>query len=256
MVRKERKSYKKMAVSLSALGAGALLAGGTAEAGIIYSGPISADVGYALGAVDHYNSGPLGPFGDTFSFQRIGTSYKGANLRAIIGTGCGCVAFATQTLMHLGFSYRSFLKLFNAGAKWSTQVTGTHYFPRVKVGARLWGSTSRSGGTPYTIHSTQGVGPFADKYALFAIGTGPDTLYGWLHLSFSITDGFGPDPTFGPDLTILDWAYDDSGAQLPAGQTQTPTQTPEPASAVSTGLAALAMGATGLRKWRKTRKAA
>ena len=247
MARRQRKSYRKMAASLSALGAGALLAGGTAEAGVIYSGPLNVDVGFAPGAVDHFNSGPLGPFSDTFSFLRIG--YKGSNVRAIIGTGCGCVAFATQTLTHLGFSARSFLKLFNAGAKWSTQVTGTHYYPFVKVGARLWGSTTRSG-TPYTVHSTQGVGPFSDKYALFVIGSGPDTLYGWLHLSFSITNGFGPDPTFGPDLTILGWAYDDSGAQLPAGQA------PEPASAVSTGLAALAMGAAGLRKWRRARKPA
>lgn len=166
------------------------------------------------------------------------------------------MAFATQTLTHLGLSARSFLKLFNAGAKWSTQVTGTHAYPYVRVGTRAWGSSTR-GGTPYTVHSTAGVGPFTDKYALFAIGGGPDTLYGWLHLSFSITDGFGPDPTFGPDLTVLDWAYDDSGAQLAAGQTTTPeTTTPEPASAVSSGLAALAMGAVGLRKWRRARKPA
>lgn len=254
MARKQRKSYRRMAVSLSALGAGALLAGGTAEAGIIYSGPINADVGYALGALDHYNSGPLGPISATFSFLRIG---YGSNIRAIIGTGCGCVKFATQTLTHLGVTSISFLKLFNAGAKWSTQVTGTHYYPHVKVGARAWGSAIRDSGAPFTAYSTAGVGPFSDKYALFVIGEGPDTLYGWLHLSFSITDGFGPDSTFGPDLTILDWAYDDTGAQLAAGQTTAPeTTTPEPASAVSTGLAALAMGAVGLRKWRRARKPA
>ena len=247
MARRQRKSYRKMAASLSALGAGALLAGGTAEAGIIYSGPLNVDVGFASGAVDHYNSGPLGPFGDSFSFSRF--VYSGGNVRGIRDCGCGAVAFATQTITQLGRSSRSFLKLFNAGAKWSTQVTGTHFYPFVKVGARLWGSTTRNG-TPYSVHSTQGVGSFTDKYALFAIGSGPDTLYGWLHLSFSITDAFGPDPTLGPDLTILGWAYDDSGAQLPAGQ----TETPEPANAVSTGLAALAMGAVGLRKWRRSRK--
>ena len=255
MARRQRKSYRRMAASLSALGAGALLVGGTAEAGVIYSGPLNVDVGFGPGAVDHYTLGPLGPSSDAFSFFRTG---YGPNFRSIVGLGCpwGAVAFATQTLTHLGFSARSFLKLFNAGAKWSTQVTGTHYYPFVKVGARLWGSTTRSG-TPYTVHSTQGVGPFSDKYALFAIGSGPDTLYGWLHLSFSITNGFGPDPALGPDLTILGWAYDDSGAQLAAGQTATPdTTTPEPANAVSTGLAALAMGAAGLRKWRAARKPA
>uniref|UniRef100_Q027P8 PEP-CTERM protein-sorting domain-containing protein n=1 Tax=Solibacter usitatus (strain Ellin6076) TaxID=234267 RepID=Q027P8_SOLUE len=255
MAHRQRKSYRKMAASLSALGAGALLAGGSAEASIIYSGPVNVDVGFAPGAVDHYNSGPLGPFSATFSFLK--STYKGSNIRSIIGTGCGCVNFATQTLQQLGFSRRSFLKLFDAGAKWSTQVTGTHYYPFVYVGTRLWGSTIRGSGTPYTVHSTAGVGPFSDKYALFRIGEGSDTLYGWLHLSFSITDAFGADATLGPDLTILGWAYDDSGAQLAAGQTTAPdTATPEPASAVSTGLAALAMGAVGLRKWRSARKPA
>ena len=50
-------------------------------------------------------------------------------------------------------------------------------------------------------------------------------------------------------LTIHDWAYDDTGAVLPAGVV------PEPAS-TGMGLGALALGAAGLRRWRKTRKVA
>ena len=41
---------------------------------------------------------------------------------------------------------------------------------------------------------------------------------------------------------------------LAAGDTTVPT--PEPATEVTTGLAALALGAEGLRRWRKARKAA
>ena len=48
-------------------------------------------------------------------------------------------------------------------------------------------------------------------------------------------------------LTIHDWAYDDTGAVLPAGVV------PEPAS-TGMGLGALALGAAGLRRWRKTRQ--
>jgi hypothetical protein len=61
---------------------------------------------------------------------------------------------------------------------------------------------------------------------------------------------FGSNPAFGPDLTITAFAYDDAGNLLAAGTV------PEPSTAVSTGLAALALGAAGLRRWRKTRKAA
>jgi hypothetical protein len=96
--------------------------------------------------------------------------------------------------------------------------------------------------------------PFSDKYALFAFGLPGDiTYYGWIHLSYSVNPQFGPDPTFGPDLTIQDWAYSDYGGILAAGSLD---DSPEPATAVSTGLAALALGAVGLRNWRKTRKAA
>jgi hypothetical protein len=94
--------------------------------------------------------------------------------------------------------------------------------------------------------------PFIDKYALFTFLNGPTTLYGWVELSLSIADSYGPNGT--PDLAVIAWAWDDSGNSLPAGDTTVPT--PEPATEVATGLAALALGAEGLRSWRKARKAA
>jgi hypothetical protein len=48
------------------------------------------------------------------------------------------------------------------------------------------------------------------------------------------------------------YAYDDSGAYIPAGDTG---GIPEPSTFVLTGLGALVLGAAGLRRWRAARKA-
>lgn len=72
-------------------------------------------------------------------------------------------------------------------------------------------------------------------------------LYGWAQLNLS-----RPGSMHGPDVTVVDWAYDTSGAQIPAGD----TGTPEPSTFALTGLSALALGAAGLRSWRAARKAA
>ena len=50
-------------------------------------------------------------------------------------------------------------------------------------------------------------------------------------------------------VTLVDYAYDLSAAQIPAGE----TGTPEPSTLALAGLAALALGARGLRAWRATR---
>jgi hypothetical protein len=52
-------------------------------------------------------------------------------------------------------------------------------------------------------------------------------------------------------VTLVDYAYDASGAQIPAGD----TGVPEPSTLDLTGLAALALGAKGVRAWRAARKA-
>ena len=113
-------------------------------------------------------------------------------------------------------------------------------------------SSSPTASTGNTHHGVNGNTPFSNEYALFTFQNGSTTLYGWVDLSYSVTDSFGPNGT--PNLTIISWAYANSGAVLPAGDTTLPT--PEPATGIATGLAALALGAEGLRRWRKARKAA
>jgi hypothetical protein len=104
--------------------------------------------------------------------------------------------------------------------------------------------------------------PFSNLYAQFQFNNFSGTFYGWIHLTYTVSSSFGSDSSFGPDLTIHDYAFEDTGQLIAAGDVGTNTVVsantgvPEPGTLASTGLAALALGATGLRKWRKNRKAA
>jgi hypothetical protein len=241
-----RKNLKKMAASLSALGAGALVATGTAEAGILYYSPqLNIDIGFAGGLSTILNAPTA--ISPNFLFVATGThstsAYRQRNAVGIFAVACGCFSSAFATSFGL-------LKLFPASAKWTQSAFSSWYYGG--IGRRNWRSST--GGSPsynrVTAHSVYGHKPFTDKYALFQFFDGPDTYYGWIQLSFSVTDEFGDDPSLGPDLIIKQWGFGEANYVTAAGET------PEPATLGSTGLAALALGAVGLRKWRKNRKAA
>jgi len=254
---RRHKELKKKIASLSALGAGALVFGvGKADANIIYSGLIDAHVGYGPGASNFYQSPGFGSHSATFAFFKTNGSFFSAppssiNARLIAAYGCGCLQLAQNS---------GFLQTFVGGAQWTSGlVPGSSLL----IGGRLWGTIRNYGvptntvtASPATTTTTQhpvigvGLAPFTDKYALFQFFDGPNTLYGWIHLSYSVDPQIGPDPAFGPDLFITDWAYEDSGQPIAAGAI------PEPGTASTFGLAALALGAVGLRKWRKARTAA
>jgi hypothetical protein len=85
--------------------------------------------------------------------------------------------------------------------------------------------------------------------------TGPTTApivtyrYGWIRLKWD-ADGVTSYPN---SITALDWALEDSGAAILAGDTGPAAAVPEPGAL---SMAVLAAGAAGILAWRKRRAAA
>jgi MYXO-CTERM domain-containing protein len=80
-------------------------------------------------------------------------------------------------------------------------------------------------------------------YIGFSFLNGGKTCYGWA--SITVTEGSAG--TLG-SMTINSWAYDNSGDYIQAGAVPEPSET-------AMGLGALALGAAGLRRWRRQKAA-
>jgi hypothetical protein len=274
----KRKHLTKLA-SLSALGAGAVaLTAPSAEAGIVAVHALNAKVGF-----DTANG--FGPsFGVTlpgafFSFHTYSRAFSSgccssgsSGIARWIQIAVGSMGFAAGNagngfIRPLSTSYPN-VSLVGPGVLFGSRSIRS----RPLVGGRVFGrsffrTTSRtptsSGGS--STNSTTvtsffaypfGHGPFQNKFALFQFGDPFNPNYGWVKLSYDVTNSTSGDGAFGPNLTILAYGYEtDAGVQIAAGDEGT-TATPEPASFALSGLGALAFGATGLRRWRKARKAA
>jgi len=94
-----------------------------------------------------------------------------------------------------------------------------------------------------------------DRYLLFRFKGGelPHSVYGWAQLSVSLPGGLG-----GPNVTLINYAYDTTGAQIPAGYRGKALDGDEEvytAAHARTGVPALALGAAGVRSWRAARQA-
>jgi len=235
--------------SISALGAGALgVTAGTAEASIVYT-PLNGNVGVSDGwGASFHATVP----GGQFSIYRSSSGARSSGTWRV-------KMFATGSSMAV--------KLANAvvGQTWgklgggvaTTQTLGYRRAWRVTVGSVPPLSTpnggSSGGGTPIYRTYKSHTGANGTFYKLFrfnaSCGTGCSSHldYGWLKLDQALSD------TSGPDLLVLGMAYDDSGAPIKAGDTGA---APEPSTMALAGFAALALGASGLRRWRAARKPA
>jgi hypothetical protein len=88
---------------------------------------------------------------------------------------------------------------------------------------------------------------FSHEFLLFKFQDstqGNAVRYGWVDVSLS---NGNLNSTDGPQLTIWSYAFDTSGAQLAAGSV------PEPTSVSLLALGALALGARGVRSWKRSR---
>ena len=258
----------KKLVSLSAVGAGAVaLTADKAEAdSFITYVPVNQKVGFAAGDLPSATLTVLlsGCCSFHMKFLRAFRSGEGDTLgRAIFARGSGPfggLRFAAGTVANNSFGIYT-MDIVSSGQTWFSASSGAGFNGSgpggLWLGARSWTSDGD--------HWVYGNGPFDNRYALFAVGPGyPEEIFGWVQLSYSVTNGAGPgcanpvcgDNGYGPELTIQGFGYynspESTGVPIPAGA----GSTPEPDTFALTGLAALALGAVGMRRWRAARKAA
>jgi len=238
----------KRLATLSALGAGALgVTAGAAEAStIVYSGILDEKVGFGRGWGTKATI--AGPDGVAAIFGRGGFPTNCSVVCAgsrVVGLGGRNGSHGTEFLVPGHQGLFSVVSAFPQNAKFGTPARlfgGGVVAVTWCVGpSRPCNPTNASILGQYTKFSP------TDRYILFEFTGGDlsEPLYGWAQLSVDMT-------SHGPDVTLINYAYDTSGAQIPAGD----KGTPEPSTVALTGLAALALGAQGLRSWRAARKAA
>lgn len=266
MTHRRLMSKTKQLASIAAAGASAIaLSGGKAEAGIVYSNILNVTIGFSnpltqagthTVAAHVFNSLANGP---SFEFKAMSildqrTSARGNQhfstnsfTRSIqefgadfvaAGDGLVCLPPAAGYTAGMGFANG-----FRAGARsWQTIKVSTNS----NGSAHLHTSTNQ----PYT----NGLPSFTDQYFLFRFQGATTTEYGWVEASMTVTDATGLSPSYGPNLTIIQYAFENNGAAINTGEMT--DSTPEPSSIAETGLAALILGAEGLGRWRKARQAA
>jgi hypothetical protein len=97
-------------------------------------------------------------------------------------------------------------------------------------------------------------GAFNDQYLAFqfkdSTQIGSPMRYGWAQLT--LQNGPLSTGTDYPKLTVSGWAYDNTGLQIPMGAK---VAVPEPSTTALLALGALALGARGVRSWRRNRPA-
>lgn len=255
--------------SLSALAAGALVAGaGEAEAAVVYTALPPAQVGFSSGFTGSFQTTKGSVGGAGFRFNRTsGGPYFGSSgsRRSLRFSGLGGVQFATNGGM---------LKLFLAGSTmggaplnqfgvaasrtWGRFTTTSRFSSSHFVTTFTTVDGHRSGYNTFTSFtnrfSTTGhfanPASYSNEFALFTFNFNAQNYFGWVELSLNNQDTFGGNDGTGPDLTATAWAFDTS--PLPAGDTG---NVPEPGTLATTGLAALVLGAAGVRRWRAARPA-
>ena len=213
-------------LSLLALAGGAMAMPQTSNADIVFVdlsaspmhvGPLSA-TSYIINTLP--GTAQLG-----FRTQHRGGTSSLTSIRLVTaGQQAGYVRVKTQA---------SFVVMVNAGRTWNT-VAGA---------ASVYGfaaANTFNGASPAS---------FSDKYMLFrfkdSTQVGTPLRYGWVELSLANSPGNAANP----EIAVLGYAYDTSGAFLASGQV------PEPSAPALLALGALTLGAKGLRSWRKNRQA-
>ena len=265
----KKKNLTRLA-SLSALGAGALTVGAKhADAGIVYTvfPPPGNTVGFNLGGpfFTAYPIVPGGGLGGFSLFTRTTYTTKYGRSHATLSSFFqillrGLSGLQFQDAPGPGFMWNATAPVWSSKVLRSKKSVFQYLFSLTTITTHTPNGNTNRNYFPTNTHTAHNysmpIDRVGDFYLLFQFNpTGSQVDYGWLHL-------FGPPVTadvcgcaLGPDVVAVDMAFDDSGALIAAGDTGA-ASTPEPATMFPTAFAALALGATGVRRWRASRKKA
>ena len=228
--------YSPKLVSLLALAAGAAALPQTGHADIIYNDLSSNPAVVGFGGASSFEFALPGKA--RFGFTRRSTvsstltATVPVTFRTVIAGDLGGRAGAGIRGGEDGFAAAA-----AAGAAWSQ---GQFTWRYVTVGI-----ASNGGHTP--------TGDYDKQYLAWTFTDstpGGGNRYGWVEVSLNVNNVVSGNPTSGPKVTIWGYAYDNTGAKPNLGQV------PEPTSLSLLVFGALALGARGMRSWRRERDAA
>jgi hypothetical protein len=243
-----RRSAEKWPVYAAVTGA-ALAMASNASASIIYSGIINATAAASAPGLYrtasafttvHLKNGSGGLLSRTFLLANLRQQGYSGQLGVAIGGGASGVGF----LLH-----SSTVKRLSSGAVISgAGNTATSEFANGFVSGPGGIAARGNFRTTYGYVGTFDRGWSQTKgFAAFSFNPGSGADYGWVRLQFTV----GQDGTL-DSITAIDWAYQDDGSAILAGDTGI-SATPEPSTAA---LTLLAVGAAGVEALRRRRKAA
>ena len=220
-------------VSLLALAAGAVAMPQTSHADIIYTDLSASPVVVGFGGTNQFTFSGL-PGGAQFGFQTRATSRKTQPY------GAFTIRYHTVSVAQMGGTAQAgLLEKANGFAvpepKSAVVSPGASFYLNVPVG------------TQSITYSGRPHGPNSYNHEYLAWGF-YDTAqsanrFGWVEIGLSVGS------TNDPNVTVYGYAYDNQGNPIPMGQV------PEPAPMGILALGALALGAKGVRVWRRNRAA-
>lgn len=234
----DRQMESAKLASLLALAAGAVAMPQTSLADIIYTdlGASPATVGFGAGSAEYQVNLPGTA---VFKFQRRAT---------VVMTGLASLTVNYHSVVAGDF-----------GTPSTPAVLVQRNAQRFAVPKAFGASWDAGGGAMGSFHYVGTADDLARKnpttgydhqYFAWSFGdstAGGATRFGWVEVSLQVNNY----PT-GPLATIFRYGWDNTGAKPTMGQ----APVPEPTAGALTALAAMALGARGVRSWRQKRDAA
>ena len=232
-------SKVKLSTILATAGAVIGVSGEADALDIFYSGPITSNnvVGFNPTA------------GSTVSTYAIQLKSHNAAIRAdtntilatkrVLMAKSTALSFRAARMAPFGYLTNP-AQTFAAGATWAARAAGSGTFGNIVLVSVSNGSLNFGRPASSTV---------SNKYLLFKFTDSAEDYYGWIDIDYINTGTSVANLNQTATVKSYAWQKGTLGV-LPAGV----VPVPEPSSLITSGMAALAGGATALRRWRRERK--